>query len=119
MIEIPYWWDGKASSLQATINSYLPQVIPQGDGVIIPTEPPVRTQRVRAVPFVLDVLEHPSCYWQDNIDPTGWYLTQQVTGLRAYWDGFGAMWLVTGKRVELPTRIAEMLPKEPLDGVLV
>ena len=40
LIEIPYWWDFQKSSLIATINNQRPNLIPKGDGKIIPNEPP-------------------------------------------------------------------------------
>ena len=41
LIEIPYWWDFKKSSLIATIHSHRPDLISsRGDGEPIPNEPP-------------------------------------------------------------------------------
>jgi DNA ligase-1 len=55
--------------------------------------------------------------WSDDDDPTGWWMSEKLDGVRAYWDGkqflsrrnniyYAPDWFVTG------------LPKHPLDGEL-
>jgi len=39
-LTIPYWWDGKVSSLAATLHSNFPELFPKCDGSPIPTEIP-------------------------------------------------------------------------------
>ena len=40
LIEVPYWWDQKSSSLEATIHYWRPDLVPnKGCGDIIPKEP--------------------------------------------------------------------------------
>jgi len=39
-LTIPYWWDGTAASLEATLNLHFPDIFPKKDGVPIPTTIP-------------------------------------------------------------------------------
>jgi len=52
--------------------------------------------------------------WEGD-DPTGWFVTEKLDGVRCYWDGFNA-WSKSGHRIELPARIANILPRTKLDG---
>jgi hypothetical protein len=42
LIEIPYWWDFKKESLQATIHQHRPDIISAGTGTPIEMTPPQR-----------------------------------------------------------------------------
>ena len=56
----------------------------------------------------------------DRVDPIGWWMSDKLDGVRAYWDGEGALWSRLGKRfAKAPTDFLARLPQGvPLDGEL-
>ena len=55
--------------------------------------------------------------WENDVDLVGWWLSEKLDGLRAYWDG--AQFLSRqGNVFHAPDWFIEGLPKEPLDGEL-
>lgn len=52
-----------------------------------------------------------------DVDPTGWWMSEKLDGVRAYWDG---KQFITrqGNVYKAPTWFTEDLPKHPLDGEL-
>ena len=64
------------------------------------------------------LLAHP---WDAaKVDPTGWWVSEKLDGVRAFWDGKGALWSRLGKRFEkAPADFLARLPQGvPLDGEL-
>jgi len=55
--------------------------------------------------------------WDPKIDPTGWWMSEKLDGIRAYWDGCN-MWSRTGKLLYVPQELLNLLPKDELDGEL-
>jgi DNA ligase-1 len=56
--------------------------------------------------------------WEPNIDITGWWLSEKLDGVRAYWDGTQLLSRL-GNRFHPPPWFIESLPKAtPLDGEL-
>jgi DNA ligase-1 len=55
--------------------------------------------------------------WKDNVDPTGWWLSEKLDGVRAYWDGKQFL-SRQGNPFFAPYWFTEGLPLEPLDGEL-
>jgi DNA ligase-1 len=55
-----------------------------------------------------------------KIDPTGWWISDKLDGIRAYWDGEGGLWSRLGKRfTKAPADFLARLPRGmPLDGEL-
>lgn len=53
-------------------------------------------------------------------DPTGWWISHKLDGIRAYWDGVGSLWSRQGNRFEkAPPEYLALLPEGvPLDGEL-
>jgi len=51
-----------------------------------------------------------------NENPTGWYLSEKLDGVRCIWDGFD-MYSTTDEIYDIPSYFIENLPKSPLDGV--
>jgi DNA ligase-1 len=53
-------------------------------------------------------------------DPTGWWISPKLDGIRAYWDGEGALWSRQGNAfAKAPDEYLALLPKGvPLDGEL-
>ncbi len=58
--------------------------------------------------------------WTPKVDPTGWWVSDKLDGIRAYWDGQGGLWSRLGKRfVKAPQAWLAQLPVDvPLDGEL-
>ena len=56
-------------------------------------------------------------YDRKNEDPTGWYMSEKLDGIRAYWDGT-QFWSKSGKLINLPDSFKEGLPDFHLDGEL-
>jgi len=55
--------------------------------------------------------------WENDVDISGWWLSEKLDGVRAYWDG--AQFLSRlGNKFHAPPWFTEGLPKTPLDGEL-
>lgn len=48
-------------------------------------------------------------------DVAGWYWSEKLDGVRAYWDG-AQLWTRSGRCVALPAELAACLPAFPVDG---
>ncbi len=55
--------------------------------------------------------------WDGSIDPTGWYLSEKLDGVRAYWDG-KQLYSRLGNLFHAPDWFLAGLPDMPLDGEL-
>jgi DNA ligase-1 len=55
--------------------------------------------------------------WQNDVDLTGWWLSEKLDGVRAYWDGTRFISRL-GNEFFAPKWFTEPLPKSPLDGEL-
>lgn len=55
--------------------------------------------------------------WDGAIDPAGWWMSEKLDGLRAYWDG-KQFWSRLGNAFHVPDYFIEGLPNHPLDGEL-
>ena len=55
--------------------------------------------------------------WDGNLDPTGWWMSEKLDGVRAYWDGKNFISRL-GNVFHAPDWFKDGLPKEPLDGEL-
>jgi DNA ligase-1 len=55
--------------------------------------------------------------WDNVLDPTGWWLSEKLDGVRAFWDGQQFISRL-GNRFHAPDWFVAGLPKEPLDGEL-
>ena len=51
-------------------------------------------------------------------DPTGWWMSEKLDGVRCYWDGNGGMFSRNANRFHAPAFFLDGLPKSPLDGEL-
>lgn len=58
--------------------------------------------------------------WTPKVDPSGWFMSHKLDGIRAYWDGEGTLWSRLGKPfVKAPAEYLALLPRGvPLDGEL-
>lgn len=55
--------------------------------------------------------------WETDRDPTGWWMSEKLDGVRAYWDG-AALISRLGNRFPAPAWFTDALPREKLDGEL-
>ncbi len=55
--------------------------------------------------------------WETDHDPTGWWMSEKLDGVRAYWNG-NAFVSRLGNQFFAPDWFIEDLPSEPLDGEL-
>ena len=55
--------------------------------------------------------------WESTVDVTGWWLSEKLDGVRAYWDGTQFLSRL-GNKFFPPAWFTEGLPKAPLDGEL-
>ncbi len=55
--------------------------------------------------------------WETDVDLTGWWLSEKLDGVRAYWDGKQFLSRL-GNRFYPPPWFVEALPAHPLDGEL-
>jgi DNA ligase-1 len=55
--------------------------------------------------------------WQNDIDLAGWWLSEKLDGVRAYWDGRQFLSRL-GNVFHAPDWFVEGLPEQPLDGEL-
>ncbi|GAA6058674.1 hypothetical protein JCM10212_004085 [Sporobolomyces blumeae] len=54
-----------------------------------------------------------------KVDPTGWWMSEKLDGVRAYWDGQGTLWSRNGKTYQAPASFLAHLPRgTTLDGEL-
>uniref|UniRef100_A0A6B2LDN9 ATP-dependent DNA ligase family profile domain-containing protein n=1 Tax=Arcella intermedia TaxID=1963864 RepID=A0A6B2LDN9_9EUKA len=56
-------------------------------------------------------------YKDGLVDPTGWWMSEKLDGVRAYWDG-QKMFSKTGNEIYAPPYFTKVLPNFPLDGEL-
>lgn len=55
--------------------------------------------------------------WEHDVDLTGWWLSEKLDGMRAWWDG-GQFLSRQGNRIHAPAWFTRELPRFPLDGKL-
>jgi DNA ligase-1 len=55
--------------------------------------------------------------WDGQLDPSGWWMSEKLDGVRAYWDG-GKLLSRLGNVLHAPDWFVEKLPAHPLDGEL-
>ncbi|UJR31854.1 hypothetical protein I4U23_019330 [Adineta vaga] len=53
--------------------------------------------------------------WSEDIDPTGWWMSEKLDGVRAYWSGSN-FYSRQGNLFHVPDFFKAALPKVPLDG---
>src|SRR4051812_34623257 len=55
--------------------------------------------------------------WENDVDLTGWWMSEKLDGVRAYWDG-KKLWSRLGNEFLAPDWFTAPLPAFPLDGEL-
>ncbi|CAF4532125.1 unnamed protein product, partial [Rotaria magnacalcarata] len=53
--------------------------------------------------------------WSEDIDPTDWWMSEKLDGVRAYWSGSN-FYSRQGNLFHVPDFFKVALPKIPLDG---
>lgn len=93
MIEIPYWWNTQKESLKATIKKYRPDlVLEEVKSIPIPDFAPI-SSRSNIYLLKMDLLHLESDLvmlaeeYEEEIDPTGWLMSEKFDGIRCLWDG--------------------------------
>lgn len=56
-------------------------------------------------------------YDPDKVDPTGWYMSEKMDGVRCYWDGKN-MYSRNGNKFYPPKYFRDEMPKFAMDGEL-
>ncbi|HYE17855.1 MAG TPA: DNA ligase [Tepidisphaeraceae bacterium] len=91
------------------------RVTAAGGGTPPPPPAPKSVARAAALAKAAPVLLAES--WDGVLDPAGWWMSEKLDGIRAYWDG-ARMWSRLGNEFHVPEWFVEGLPKHPLDGEL-
>jgi DNA ligase-1 len=55
--------------------------------------------------------------WEEHVDPAGWWMSEKLDGMRAYWDGTRLLSRL-GNVIHAPDYFVAELPRQPLDGEL-
>ena len=76
--------------------------------------PPPKTAKVKKKEKPPVLLAH---VWENDIDLDGWWISEKLDGVRAYWDGEQFL-SRNGNVYHAPDWFIASLPKEPLDGEL-
>eukprot|EP01126_Amoeba_proteus_P039136 TRINITY_DN4111_c0_g2_i1.p1 TRINITY_DN4111_c0_g2~~TRINITY_DN4111_c0_g2_i1.p1 ORF type:complete len:658 (-),score=111.69 TRINITY_DN4111_c0_g2_i1:406-2217(-) len=119
LVTIPYWWDGNEDSLASTLHMSCPELFLKTDSPPIPTEPPNIIKSIeKGNPKIISFLMHGREWHEEYYDPTDWYISEKLDGIRAFWDG-SMLYSKQGKILPIPSEFAKMLPRGiPLDGEL-
>ena len=128
LIEIPYWWDRKYSSLAATVYSARPDLFTEKpQGIPIAIEAPFHEKsaplagRIVFYFFIFMCVESTkevimtATEWDyDTMEPNGWFMTEKYDGMRIFWNGSYFI-SRTGKIINVPESITMQFPPVPLD----
>src|SRR6266404_6166921 len=80
-------------------------------GAALPAAPAGATSEVQAPPLLL------AESWDGVVDPAGWWMSEKLDGVRAYWDGKQFLSRL-GNLFHAPDWFVAGLPSVPLDGEL-
>ena len=127
---MPYWWDKRQSSIEATVYTQRPDLFAsQPKGIPIPFSPPSKAttkKRINKKIFFslsffsvdkLDMLMTALLWEEENMNPTGWYMTEKYDGMRLYWNG-KKFFSRQGTELQVPDFIKKDMPPIALDGEL-
>eukprot|EP01114_Cavostelium_apophysatum_P021705 TRINITY_DN7645_c0_g1_i1.p1 TRINITY_DN7645_c0_g1~~TRINITY_DN7645_c0_g1_i1.p1 ORF type:complete len:739 (-),score=144.18 TRINITY_DN7645_c0_g1_i1:253-2469(-) len=114
LVEIPHWWDGSTEQLFATIYESRPDLDVFKTAPTNLPIPPVRPESEAASKGRGFLLPR---FWKREIDPTNWWLSEKVDGLRAYWNG-SSFHIRNFKNVAPTETFKSLIPTAPLDGIL-
>src|SRR3954452_6919092 len=83
----------------------------------VATAPPTPKSQARAAAMAKAAPVLLAETWDGVLDPAGWWLSEKLDGVRAYWDG-GKLLSRLGNVLHAPDWFVEKLPAHPLDGEL-
>jgi hypothetical protein len=114
LIPIPYWWNKTAGSLAATLSSYRPDFSFSSDVLsderAIPLDmPPATSNKIKYIP-------NASKYYDERVDPSGWYMMEMFDGVRVFWDGSLLYAKTTRELIHVPQECN--FPTMPFEGEL-
>ncbi len=84
-------------------------ILTVGNASPIPDTPPASNKFENQLMYAKDYVE--------SIDPTGWWMSEKLDGLRVYWSGT-TLHTKSGRIIMAPPFFVEKLPNVPLDGEL-
>jgi ATP-dependent DNA ligase len=119
LVYIPYWWDETKDSLSSTLHQFMPDIFPKTDSPPIPTELPLdyKSKKNKPVPENKNIMNgYDLNLFEDEVDVEGWFMSEKLDGIRAYWDG-KTFWSKNAKIINVPESFKN-LPSYPLDGEL-
>jgi DNA ligase-1 len=114
IVYVPFWWDETADSLTSTLNQHLPSVFPISDSPPIPTEMPPDYKDKRKRRLHNKLLMHGCDYEPNTVNVKGYFMSEKLDGMRAYWDGT-QFWTRNDSVINVP-ELFKVLPPIPLDG---
>jgi DNA ligase-1 len=56
-------------------------------------------------------------YNEEEVDPKGWWVSEKLDGVRAFWDG-NKFWTQSGIEMKAPREYIRDMPRTALDGEL-
>jgi len=113
LIELPYWWQRDKETLLSLLQKERPDVNLDTTEAVPFSYGTYSTRDSRGRSFTL----LRSMIWSEEQDPTGWWISEKMDGVRAFWDG-EKLYSRQQKEVAAPAEFIQMLPKMPLDGEL-
>jgi len=120
LIEIPYWWNQKKESIVGTIAKYRAELV-KGEEMSEPVpdkDPHLDILAPKKPADVYNFLLTPLS-WQDDMDPTSWWLTEQIQGVWAYWTGKMLVSRRAGKPIaRCPSWMYAGMPAFPMEVYL-
>eukprot|EP00026_Physarum_polycephalum_P002910 Phypoly_transcript_02919.p1 GENE.Phypoly_transcript_02919~~Phypoly_transcript_02919.p1 ORF type:complete len:813 (+),score=74.97 Phypoly_transcript_02919:109-2547(+) len=102
LIIVPCWWDGTASSLQASLYFQRPDLFSERPvGRPIPLEPPKQTSILSYIPTIGELMMESLV--SPVYDPTNWWIGELYYGIRICWNpAKKALYAWTGIEMILP-----------------
>eukprot|EP01114_Cavostelium_apophysatum_P007737 TRINITY_DN1990_c0_g1_i5.p1 TRINITY_DN1990_c0_g1~~TRINITY_DN1990_c0_g1_i5.p1 ORF type:complete len:848 (+),score=203.21 TRINITY_DN1990_c0_g1_i5:93-2636(+) len=132
LIQIPFWWDGTKASLLKTILQHRPELseiakvdnadVDFDEAQPIATEIPENArlrQKVNREFNLQAAAAIPKVGTWKNEDPTGWWLSEKLDGVRVLYNGSGRFYARKSRQViKTPHKFFEGLPETQLEGEL-
>eukprot|EP01114_Cavostelium_apophysatum_P019197 TRINITY_DN611_c0_g1_i1.p1 TRINITY_DN611_c0_g1~~TRINITY_DN611_c0_g1_i1.p1 ORF type:complete len:842 (-),score=138.94 TRINITY_DN611_c0_g1_i1:636-3161(-) len=121
LVRIPYWWNGLAEELIATIHQVRPDVLHDLRNANAKPVPQVRPQKRTISQNTRGHLE--AKIWNaEEVDPSNWWISDKISGVRALWTGKTFTSLGDKdedlQKIVAPSAFRNLLPKVvALDGI--
>lgn len=103
-------WRNQSKAINNRTCKHIKKVLGEAAPMIVPEK-----QKETFLPATEVMLAHP---WDGVQDPTGWWMSEKLDGVRAYWDGEN-FWSRLGNKFFVPDEFKKNLPEDiHLDGEL-